>query len=119
MKLYLLLIFFAIGVLIIGLCIPLIRRKIKPNRFYGFKTPKTLSDPDIWYPVNVYSGKWGLVMGSAMILVGSILYPFESIDEVSYGLIVGGLTFLMGILMVVLSVLYLRRIVREKEGDGK
>src|SRR6185503_7698417 len=44
--------FAALGLLFVGLSIPLMRGRIPPNRFYGFRTPKTLSDPKIWYEVN-------------------------------------------------------------------
>ena len=48
--------FVATGLLLAGLSIPLIRRRVKPNRFYGFRTPQTLSDERIWYDANAYAG---------------------------------------------------------------
>ena len=41
-----------VGLLIVGLSIPLIRRRVKPNRLYGFRTPKTMSSEQIWYEAN-------------------------------------------------------------------
>ena len=38
-----------IGLLLILVAIPLIRKKIKPNHLYGFRVPQTLNDPDVWY----------------------------------------------------------------------
>lgn len=54
-----------IGLLFMGLSIPLIRGRIPPNRIYGFRTPKTLSDPQIWYEAN-------RIMGNDMFLAGAV-----------------------------------------------
>jgi hypothetical protein len=45
--------------------IPLALRWIRPNSFYGFRTPATLSDPDIWYPANAFAG-WALLVSAAL-----------------------------------------------------
>ncbi|MCS6775304.1 MAG: SdpI family protein [Chloroherpetonaceae bacterium] len=66
------LLFVLSGALIIGLAIPMIQRKVAPNPVYGFRTPKTLSSPDIWYPANEYSGRLMAVAGGVTIL-GAIL----------------------------------------------
>jgi uncharacterized membrane protein len=52
-----------LGVFFVGLSIPLILNRVPPNRFYGFRTAKTLSDPKIWYEVNHISGKDLLLVG--------------------------------------------------------
>jgi uncharacterized membrane protein len=54
------------GLLFVGLSIPLICGRIPPNRFYGFRTPKTLSDPKIWYEAN-------RIMGNDLFLAGAVL----------------------------------------------
>ena len=45
---------------------PMIRRRVSPNHFYGFRTPKTLSSPDIWYPANEFSGRRLFAAGAAI-----------------------------------------------------
>ena len=65
------LLFALVGILFIGLSIPLIRNRVPPNRFYGFRTAKTLSDPKIWYEVNHISGNDLLVAG-ALITCSSV-----------------------------------------------
>jgi hypothetical protein len=74
------------GLLLIALSIPLILGKIPPNGLYGFRVKKTMENPDIWYPVNKYSGKWLLAVGSVMVLAASVLFfvPAISIDGYSY-----------------------------------
>lgn len=66
------LLFVLSGALMIGLAIPMIQRKVAPNPVYGFRTPKTLSSPDIWYPANEYSGRVMVVAGGVTIL-GAVL----------------------------------------------
>ncbi|HEU4510246.1 MAG TPA: SdpI family protein [Pyrinomonadaceae bacterium] len=61
-----------IGLLFIGLSIPLMQGRVPPNRFYGFRTRKTLSDPKIWYEVNRISGN-DLFLGGAVITISSII----------------------------------------------
>lgn len=48
--------FAVVGLVLIGLSIPLIMRKVPPNSFYGCRTRKTLSNPKIWYEANHISG---------------------------------------------------------------
>jgi uncharacterized membrane protein len=53
----------ASGVLI--LCgLPLYFRKVPPNRFYGFRTGRTLADPNSWYAVNRVTGGWMVLTGA-------------------------------------------------------
>lgn len=47
--------------LVAGLCVPLILRKVKPNRWYGFRSKRTLGDPEVWYRVNRLGGAFLLV----------------------------------------------------------
>ena len=44
--------------------LPLILKMVPPNSVYGFRTPLTLSDPGIWFPVNVFTG-WSLLAACA------------------------------------------------------
>jgi hypothetical protein len=44
----------ALALLALGL--PLWRGKVPPNRFLGFRTPRTLSDRGLWYRVNAQGG---------------------------------------------------------------
>ena len=51
---------FVIGVglplLILMLSLPMILGKVPPNGAYGFRTPKTMSSPEVWYPANRAAG---------------------------------------------------------------
>jgi uncharacterized membrane protein len=51
--------------LIFLLGIPLVFKLVPPNRLYGFRTRKTLSRPDIWYPANGFAG-YALMLAAAV-----------------------------------------------------
>jgi uncharacterized membrane protein len=70
----LLIVFCVSGLLLAAVSVPLIRGNIGPNPFYGFRVPKTLADPAIWYPVNAYAARRLLVVGIATILLATALY---------------------------------------------
>ena len=42
--------------LILLVSLPMILGKVPPNGAYGFRTPKTLSSPEVWYPANRAAG---------------------------------------------------------------
>jgi hypothetical protein len=84
------------GLVLAGISIPLVLGKIPPNGLYGFRVKKTMENPDIWYPVNAYSGKWLLATGLCMVLaaIGFAVIPGITLDVYSYGiLLVWGIVF--------------------------
>jgi len=62
------------SVLFIALGYPLANKQISPNGWYGFRTPTTLSDPEIWYSANAIAGKAMMVAGGASFLAVGLLY---------------------------------------------
>lgn len=55
---------------VIGL--PMALDKIPPNALYGFRTPRTLADPDVWYEANREAGK-ALTAAGLVGALGSVL----------------------------------------------
>jgi uncharacterized membrane protein len=47
--------------LIAVVSIPLILGKVPPNHIYGFRTSRTLSSPEIWYPANAFCARAMLI----------------------------------------------------------
>ena len=47
------------------LALPLALRLVGPNRWYGFRTAATLSDPQLWYSANAFCGRALLVAAAA------------------------------------------------------
>ncbi len=56
--------FAAAGVLLMGLAVPLMRRRVPPNAWYGVRLPATYADPAVWYEVNARSGRDLFVLGA-------------------------------------------------------
>ncbi len=52
--------------------IPLILGLVPPNRGYGIRTPKTLSEPNLWYRANRFGG-WALLVSSLVYMVMSLV----------------------------------------------
>ena len=106
-----------IAVITIALAIPMIKGKIKPNRIYGFKTNKTLSDATIWYKANTYAGKVMVFTGIIMIFF-SLLFLLVTLftnvfdnSPVYVTFIIYGLIFFVPLIgMVVASLAYLRHL---------
>ena len=63
--------FAVVGLVLIGISIPLIMRKVPPNSFYGCRTRKTLSNPRIWYEANHIAGIDFCIAG-AVVLFSSL-----------------------------------------------
>jgi len=68
-----LLIYGAMGLLVTALSLPMMYDKIPPNGFYGFRTPRTLSDPSVWYPANRVAGRnlalAGMIVATTALVV--------------------------------------------------
>ena len=58
------------GALLIGLGVPLARRRVPRNRWYGFRLGAALRDDEIWYAVNERSGRHLVVLGLTLMLLG-------------------------------------------------
>jgi hypothetical protein len=70
--------YLVISVLLVGLGIPLLMGWVPPNPLCGFRTARTLQDPDVWYPVNRTTGFW--------LIVTSVVASGVSISTFTVGL---------------------------------
>jgi uncharacterized membrane protein len=61
---------FTLCVLLFVVALPLALRLVRPNAWYGFRTPETLANPELWYSVNAFSGRCLLIstLASAALL---------------------------------------------------
>jgi uncharacterized membrane protein len=66
--------FVAVGALLVGLSIPLVRRRVKPNPWYGFRTPRSMSSERIWYEANAYAGRLAVRLGLGFLVAVVGLY---------------------------------------------
>lgn len=74
----LLIIFLVSAVITIIAGVPLKRRKVKPNWFYGFRTPATLKDEALWYDVNEKTGKDLMVIGNVLGVLAAAMFGLQA-----------------------------------------
>ena len=111
MKATLPLVFLGVAALIIALSIPMIARMVPRNHWYGFRTPKTLSNDERWYEANWFAG-WALLAAGVLSGVCDVLIALLA-EGLSDGAV--ATSSVLAILLPVLgatgaSLLYLRRI---------
>jgi uncharacterized membrane protein len=70
------LLFTAVGLLFVGLGVPLLRGRVRPNPWHGCRTEKTLSDEEVWYAVNRVTGRDLVAAGIAVVAVSLLLLAF-------------------------------------------
>jgi uncharacterized membrane protein len=68
-------------IIIIASAIPLLYNKIPPNNWYGFRTPKTYSDKEIWYKANRFMARDLLVVGVAHLVFTIFFVLFTEINS--------------------------------------
>lgn len=68
-----------VGVLVSSLSLPLWRGWVKPNGLYGFRTPRLVTDPRVWYPANKAMGRdmffAGIAVAVGMLALGAVTPP--------------------------------------------
>ena len=66
-----------VGVLVIGLSIPLLLGKVPMNRWYGTRLPAAYKSEAHWYRINRYGAMQVITYGVALTLLGVVilLYP--------------------------------------------
>lgn len=84
----LIIIFVITGLLFIGLSIPMIRGRVSPNKWYGFRNKTTLENSDIWYPANAYAGKLLCATGIITIMATVVCAFIPGITEDAYAIAV-------------------------------
>lgn len=101
--------FLCLGALFIGLSIPFILRRVPPNRWYGFRTRKTLASPEVWYPANAYSSWLLLALGVVIMLVAVGAWNVPEMQFGLYASIVGAVAGVGVIVVLTLSLAHLDR----------
>ena len=66
------------GILFVAISIPLVKRKIGMNMFYGFRISKAFESEENWFDINEYGAKQLAVWSVPVILIGifCICLPF-------------------------------------------
>lgn len=107
---FLFVLYVASGLLLAGLALPLIARRVPPNTWYGFRLPQTLQDPDVWYAVNAYAGRYLLAAGLALASVATVLHFIPGLSLETYALVCAGVALVGIALALTQSLRYLNRL---------
>src|SRR5262245_58069233 len=83
--LVLMMLFILQGCLYIGISMPLIQKRIKPNPWYGFRVPKTLNNTDIWYAANAYMARRMILVGVLTVAAAILFAPLTLIPACGVG----------------------------------
>jgi uncharacterized membrane protein len=102
---------YGLPILLVAVAAPLALGLIPPNRMYGFRTPKTLSSPGLWYPANRFAGWSMIAAGELTICVNLVLcWRHPDWDPATPMLWTAGASVVPLVLSLVVSFLYLRRL---------
>jgi SdpI/YfhL protein family len=82
--------------------IPLILKIVPPNRWYGFRTTRTLSNEDLWFRANCIAG-WAFLAAAGTTAAILVLAP--EVASGGYGALV--LAVSIGIALII-TVVYVR-----------
>jgi uncharacterized membrane protein len=100
-----------VGLLFIGISIPLILEKVPPNRWYGFRVPKIFSSERIWYAANRVAGYDLLWAGVAIAITATISgLLFERLGSITVHTINFALFFGAIVVAIAHSFLHLNRL---------
>jgi uncharacterized membrane protein len=87
-----------IGMVILGLAIPLILRRVPPNGIYGIRTKASFASESDWYRINSIGGRHLAVAGVLIFIVGVVGFFLPLSMFTAYSISAGVITLLAVIL---------------------
>jgi hypothetical protein len=82
------------GLLIFLLAIPMILRRVPPNRLYGVRTKASFASDDDWYRINAIGGRYLAVSGIVILVVGIVGFFLPGSARNSYLISTGAIAWL-------------------------
>ena len=76
--------------LYVGLAIPLLRDRVKPNMMYGMRIAKAFESDENWYSINRYGARQFVIWAVPLALFGVVCFFLPPMkDNVSLALVAG------------------------------
>ncbi len=97
------------GVILLTASLPMALGIVRPNRFYGFRTRKTLSDERIWYAANKVMGRDMVIAGAVSLLAATLAATVRTVDHIPSGPLALGVTAVSLVASLVHGLWALRR----------
>ena len=107
-------VFVAIGLLSIVIGLPLARRRVPPNRWYGLRLPATFADEYVWYETNAAGGRDLMVLGAIVAGVALILTQLATLSAAQYAGLCSGVFVVGSSAMMVRGWRLANRLLRER-----
>ena len=91
--------------------IPMALGMVPPNRYYGYRTRRTMASADVWYPANRIAGRCLAIAGLVAVCHNAYFQHehanWPSTTQQFFMSIASGLLLLLGVMV---SVLYVRKL---------
>lgn len=78
--------FAVVGLVSVVVGLPLARRIVRPNRWYGLRVPATFADEHVWYEANAVAGRDFMLLGAVLLLVALGLPRVVAISRPAYAM---------------------------------
>lgn len=101
------------GALMVALGIPLMRRRVPPNSWFGLRVPATFADEQVWYEANEVSGR-DLTRLGIVIVAAALILPLFRISPEAYALIMCAVMLIGVVAMAVRGWRLANRLYRER-----
>ncbi len=106
------------GALFIALGVPLLRRKIPQNSWYGVRVGATMTNKEVWYEANEICGRDLIVFGVATILLAGGLSFFAWPDAEVYAFVLAAAITVGALILAAHGMGAARKIHQRVVGDG-
>lgn len=63
-----------VGALVIALCLPLLKNKIRMNYFYGIRFKKSFESDENWYKINQFGARRIIIWSVVIIFIGILIF---------------------------------------------
>jgi hypothetical protein len=109
--------YLAAGVALVAVGIPLARRRVPRNAWYGFRMPSTMRDDEVWYAVNERSGLHLVVLGALQVVLVLLALLVLGDDLFARGFAIADAAILLaGLAYSIWSCLRLARQIERRRG---
>ena len=78
--------FAAVGAVSVVVGLPLARRIVRPNRWYGLRVPATFADEHVWYEANAVAGRDLMALGALLLVVALGVPRVVALPPAAYAL---------------------------------
>jgi uncharacterized membrane protein len=111
------LVFVATGVVMIAVSVPLIRRRVKPNPWYGVRVKATFADEWVWYEANAASGRDVAAVG-VLVVVLALALPLAELSEDAYALTLCAVAVVGALVAAVVGIGRANRLLAERRSGA-